>query len=390
MTVMSCRWHSPPSSHTGQSCGWFTISHSVTLARNSRASGSSIEMRVPSAAGVMHAMTSLAVRVLLVLELLDGALAAGADRAQRRMPAEIRQVEAQREAAATGSPVVDGIRLIVDMDGRHIHLAFASVCRQFCLHGQRFSRMCRSKSSRKYFSPLCSGSAAPGASAQKVCPGPAGASAIASRSRSPAWPRPSSMSCKICRPMEAPPSTACTSRTIPARRNVRDSAACRPGRSGRRARSWCRCRAGCPPSAPSRNPSPRRGARSTRKSVEAPPGSSPRNRYAVAHAARVLLQNLADGRAHRQLPDPRALHPSAGAVQLGAAVAAAAQALEPCGAPIHDVRHVAERLDIIDDGRLAPEAAHLRDTAAWRADWRACLRAHSAAPSLRRTCSARR
>src|ERR1039458_2574991 len=36
------------------------------------------------------------------------------------------------------------------------------------LHGQRFSLMCRSKSARKYFNALCSGSAAPGARAQKV------------------------------------------------------------------------------------------------------------------------------------------------------------------------------------------------------------------------------
>ena len=56
---MSWRWHSPPSSQTGQSCGWFSISHSMTPARNATASGSSIEMRVPSSAGVMQAITIL-------------------------------------------------------------------------------------------------------------------------------------------------------------------------------------------------------------------------------------------------------------------------------------------------------------------------------------------
>jgi hypothetical protein len=37
---------------------------------------------------------NLAVLVLVILELFDGALAAGAHRSQRRMPAEIRQLEA--------------------------------------------------------------------------------------------------------------------------------------------------------------------------------------------------------------------------------------------------------------------------------------------------------
>ena len=40
----------------------------------------------------------LPVLVVLVVELLHRALPAGADRAHRRMPAEIREVEAQREA----------------------------------------------------------------------------------------------------------------------------------------------------------------------------------------------------------------------------------------------------------------------------------------------------
>ena len=37
MTVMSWRWHSPPSSQTGQSWGWFSISHSMTCLRKSAA-----------------------------------------------------------------------------------------------------------------------------------------------------------------------------------------------------------------------------------------------------------------------------------------------------------------------------------------------------------------
>lgn len=57
MTVMSCRWHSPPSSQTGQSWGWPAISQAITAARNAFASGSSIEIRTPSAAAVSQAMT---------------------------------------------------------------------------------------------------------------------------------------------------------------------------------------------------------------------------------------------------------------------------------------------------------------------------------------------
>src|ERR1035441_5742618 len=56
---MSCKWHSPPSSHTGQSWGWFSIRPSIMDARNSATSASSIEMRVPSTAGVIQAITIL-------------------------------------------------------------------------------------------------------------------------------------------------------------------------------------------------------------------------------------------------------------------------------------------------------------------------------------------
>ena len=57
ITVMSCRWQWPPSSHTGQSCGWLVISHSTTLSRKRLASSSSMEIQVLSLAGVMQDMT---------------------------------------------------------------------------------------------------------------------------------------------------------------------------------------------------------------------------------------------------------------------------------------------------------------------------------------------
>src|SRR5262245_47080513 len=55
---MSCRWQSPPSSHTGQSCGWFSITHSTTDARNLTAAGAVIDRRALFAAAVMHAITT--------------------------------------------------------------------------------------------------------------------------------------------------------------------------------------------------------------------------------------------------------------------------------------------------------------------------------------------
>ena len=133
---------------------------------------------MPSAAGVMQAMTISPARVVLVLELLDGALPAGADRAQRRMPAEIGQVEAQRR----GRPAAGSVRrrpsygLSVDVDRRH----------SAHLHGQRFSWMCRSKSSRKILQRALQrlGRArAPGR--RRCCRARAAAHCAASISRSP-------------------------------------------------------------------------------------------------------------------------------------------------------------------------------------------------------------
>ncbi len=104
----------------------------------------------------------LAALVVLVLELLDRTLTAGAHRAQRGMPAKIWQVETQRKALLQQVFIIfGGIGPVIDMDRGQGHL-----------QGQRFSWMCRSKSSPKCLRPLCSGSAAPGANAQKVCPGP--------------------------------------------------------------------------------------------------------------------------------------------------------------------------------------------------------------------------
>src|SRR5690606_25534820 len=79
----------------------------------------------------------------------------------------------------------------------------------------------------------------------------------------------------------------------------------------------------------------------------------------VAHSARVLLEQLADRRAHRELPRTRPFHLAACAVELRAGIARAAQAFEPVHSAVHDVRDVAEGLDVVHDGGLAPQADKL-------------------------------
>ncbi len=78
-----------------------------------------------------------------------------------------------------------------------------------------------------------------------------------------------------------------------------------------------------------------------------------------AHAAGVLLDDLARGGAHRQLPRAGAVHRTLDAVDLGAAVVAAGEAAEPVGAAIDDVRHVDQRLDIVDHARPPPQPGGL-------------------------------
>ena len=76
---------------------------------------------------------------------------------------------------------------------------------------------------------------------------------------------------------------------------------------------------------------------------------------ARAHAAGVLLQDLADGGSHRKFPKAGAVQAAARAVEFGAAIGCAAQLAEPGCAAVDDVGDIAERLDVVDGGRLAPE-----------------------------------
>src|SRR6185312_12558315 len=133
----------------------------------------------------------LAVRVMLVAELLDRALPTRPHRAHRRMPAEVRQVEAERQARVQQVlRRVDAIIAAVDVHRRRGHAAWPR-------NGHRRSRMWRKKSSRKSFTALCSGSTAPGASAQNVWPGPKSRDCCASSSRSDSWPWPASIAASV-------------------------------------------------------------------------------------------------------------------------------------------------------------------------------------------------
>ena len=78
----------------------------------------------------------------------------------------------------------------------------------------------------------------------------------------------------------------------------------------------------------------------------------------LAHAARVLLEDLAGRGAHRQLPQARPADLAAHAIELGARVLAAAQSLEPGRAMGEDVRNVRQGLHVVDDRGPAPESDH--------------------------------
>ena len=66
----------------------------------------------------------------------------------------------------------------------------------------------------------------------------------------------------------------------------------------------CRCPCGCRPSGSCRSPSRGRGARASGSRSRRRPGSQAASCEPVAHAAGVLLEDLAHRRAHRQLPQP--------------------------------------------------------------------------------------
>ena len=79
-----------------------------------------------------------AVRVVFILELLDGALAAGAHRTQRGMPAEIRQIEpSERQACSNSASASTSYGLSVDVDRRHRSISRDTVSRECAARNRR-------------------------------------------------------------------------------------------------------------------------------------------------------------------------------------------------------------------------------------------------------------
>src|SRR5690242_19048586 len=119
------------------------------------------------------------------------------------MPAEVRQIEAEREAGLQEIlALVYLVGTIIDDDTGHI-LAPSAPSRPLP-HGQRLSWMCRSKSARQYFKKLCNGSIAPGAKAQNVRPGPSNFVCMARTSMSSILPCPSSRLWRIRSVQDSP------------------------------------------------------------------------------------------------------------------------------------------------------------------------------------------
>ena len=86
-------------------------------------------------------------------------------------------------------------------------------------------------------------------------------------------------------------------------------------------------------------------------------GNDRLERPAVAHAAGVAFDQLAQRDVHRRFVDAGPLHVAADAVQLRPAVLLRPERREPLGAVRDDQRHVAQRLDVVDRGRaVAVEA----------------------------------
>src|SRR5262249_7852194 len=82
---------------------------------------------------------------------------------------------------------------------------------------------------------------------------------------------------------------------------------------------------------------------------------------AVRDAPRVLVDDLAERRPHRELVRAGTDHVAGDAVELRPGALFRPDAAEPVGSAQHDPRHAGERLDVVDDRRAAEDAVHGRD-----------------------------
>src|SRR5207244_4175139 len=76
----------------------------------------------------------------------------------------------------------------------------------------------------------------------------------------------------------------------------------------------------------------------------------------AGYASTVRVEDLPQGRAHRQLVRARSFDVSADAVELRPRPFFRADGFEPVGAAADDVRHAGEGLDVVDDRRRAEDA----------------------------------
>ena len=82
---------------------------------------------------------------------------------------------------------------------------------------------------------------------------------------------------------------------------------------------------------------------------------------AIAHAARVIFEDLTRGSTERQFPQARVLHTTGEAHQLGARVFALRNVLVPLHAVREDSRYVTQGFDVVYAGRLTPCARACRE-----------------------------
>ena len=95
--------------------------------------------------------------------------------------------------------------------------------------------------------------------------------------------------------------------------------------------------------------------------AERPAGLQELQRLAVRFAAAHSLDDVADRQAERHLDESGVADVAGEAGDSRACALLGADAREPLRAPPHDLRRVAERLDVVDVGRLAPHAVGRRE-----------------------------
>ena len=98
--------------------------------------------------------------------------------------------------------------------------------------------------------------------------------------------------------------------------------------------------------------------------IDTPPGITAFDLAALPHAAADVVDDLVERDAHRQLEHAGLVDVARDAHDARAARAAHAELVEPGAALVDDERHVHQRLDVVDDRRVAEQALRPPGTAA--------------------------